>query len=74
MFSLIVQFIVALWAIGFVITAVMLVVGVPYVLIRLACGAGEPRTKGQSRLIYHSKIPGHARNSRPPKDQQARHA
>jgi hypothetical protein len=74
MVGLIVQFIVSVWAIGFMIAAVMLVVGVPYVLIRLACGAGAPGTKSQSRLVYHSKIPGHARNSRPPKDQQARHA
>ena len=71
MFSLIVQFIVALFELGLVITLAMLVFGLPYVLIRLACIREKPKAKNQSSLVYHSKIKGHARNSRPPKDQPA---
>ena len=71
MFSLIVQFIVALWGIGFVVAVAMLVFGLPYVLIRFACIREKPKTKNQSSLVYHSKIKGYARNSRPPKDRHA---
>ena len=72
MFSLIVQFIVASMGIGFVIGVIYFVVAIPVALISLA--RDEARFKREARgsnLVYHSKVPGHACNQRPPKDQPA---
>ena len=75
MFNLLIQFIVASMGIVFVIGVIYFVVAIPVALISLA--RDEARFKREARgsnLVYHSKIKGSARNSRPPKDPPAQHA